>query len=50
MLFKLWHPPSTIISSTSSDKWASQASERVDSARDEDKDVPRSRSKRQELA
>jgi hypothetical protein len=39
MLFKLWYPPLSIISSTSLDEWANRASERSYSARDEENDV-----------
>jgi hypothetical protein len=50
MLCKLWYPPSSIIGITSLDERASQVSKQTYSARDESKDVSRSRSQRKKLA
>jgi hypothetical protein len=40
MLRRLWYPPSTIISSASSNEQAGQMSKQTYFARDEDEDVP----------
>jgi hypothetical protein len=50
MLCRFWNPSSTIISSTSVDKWASRAHQWLTSARYEDVDVPGYGGERQELA
>jgi hypothetical protein len=49
MLLRIWYQASTTISSTSSDERASRMSKHINSARDEDKNVQRSGSKREEL-
>jgi hypothetical protein len=50
MLCRLWNPSSTIISGTSTDKWASRVHQWLTSARYEDEDVPGFGGERKELA